>query len=176
MIKRLLTALVISLATAAPAHAMNEVERHQELWRDLESVGVTVDINPYDCLEGYDGSYESKRRVVTICQDNMGRIGVMVPWTDNDFDTLRHEAHHVVQDCADGRAYDGYLVPLMSRNTLPEFVAGALPEPQIESIVKRYRSFDSNDHEVVLELEAFAVAEVVYADVIGDKVREVCRF
>ena len=55
-----------------------------------------------------------------------------------------------------------------------QFVKEALPATQIDSIIKRYRAMDSDNHTVVLELEAFAVAKVIEADKIADKVLEAC--
>ena len=40
---------------------------------------------------------------IMICQDDRIETSDQeVEWTENDYDTLRHEAHHVVQDCMKG--------------------------------------------------------------------------
>ena len=68
--------------------------------------------HPEDCNGRIDGVYDSIRGYITICQDQGTKAFKMVGWTDNDLDTLRHEAQHVVQDCIGNRLGDGYLSPL----------------------------------------------------------------
>ena len=43
-----------------------------------------------------------------------------VQWTENDLDTLRHEAMHVLQDCSAGRVGDGLLESTMTTEFLAQ--------------------------------------------------------
>ena len=93
---------------------------------------------------------------MVICQERASANGQQVAWTAEDYDTLRHEAQHLIQDCVDkkqnGQLHPVYKDPIglakatLSSNTLAWIVGdgyGNLP-PAVQ----------------VLELEAFAVAEL----------------
>jgi len=89
------------------AKANDIVKQHQELARTIVSLGVPVSINTnIHCSPGESGSYFAAGFMV-ICQDNRTTNGKEVEWTVNDLDTLRHEAHHLIQDCAAGTIGDG---------------------------------------------------------------------
>ena len=104
--------IIISLITALSAvivpsaQASEVLDQHTDLWNDLESVGVTIYVNdPEACKHsGFDGRYISSMRRLDICQDDYAPY-TQTQWTANDLDTLRHEAHHVLQDC-NGKPYD----------------------------------------------------------------------
>ena len=43
------------------------------------------------------------RVLMVICQENrIPGVREMTSWTEEDLDTLRHESHHLVQDCRGG--------------------------------------------------------------------------
>lgn len=161
-----------TLATA-PVQA-NEIEQHQQLWDALEMVGVKVVINhPEDCDGKVDGIYDSVRGYITICQDLATDALQMVGWTDNDLDTLRHEAQHVVQDCVGDRLGDGYLAPMFrDQETREQFVIKSIGAAAAKRIVFTYRG--AGMEVVNNELEAFAVANAVNATSISDAVIELC--
>lgn len=105
---------------------------------------------------GVLGWYASYRNEMVICQERASANGQQVAWTAEDYDTLRHEAQHLIQDCVDkkqnGQLHPVYKDPIglakatLSSNTLAWIVGdgyGNLP-PAVQ----------------VLELEAFAVAEL----------------
>ena len=101
--------------TVAPVAATNtgSFDDHVHLYNTLESVGVTVLINePKYCDGRIDGSYSSRDRILNVCQDNATYMNREVDWTANDLDTLRHEAHHVIQDCYLGTLGDSQLAPI----------------------------------------------------------------
>ena len=170
MIKSLLTAalLTLSLPLSAPA---NEWDEHRQLMRSLRNVGVSVYINdPSVCSRNIDGRYWSSRRRLDVCQDNHTKPYVQVRWTQNDLDTLRHEAHHVIQDCMD-TPFDGRLRPLFSSDEQWEsFVSNAMTVDQAKHILSHYPTDKART-----ELEAFAVARTVNADVIANKLEEFCE-
>ena len=77
-------------------------------------------------------------------------------WTDNDYDTLRHEAHHVIQDCLDG--INNVQSYYFESDKLKEFVKNSLTEKQIGRIIKTTKRVGGDDNESKMELEAFRVS------------------
>ena len=92
---------------------------------------------------------------LVVCQELRDPCppGVQVSWTEEDLDTLRHEAHHLVQDCRDtylnGRLDAVYTDPI-------GLAKSWLGERRIMGILNAYS--DASDHIKVMELEAFSVA------------------
>lgn len=174
--KPFLIALATALtAVATPSVRANELlNQHQSLWEDLERVGVTIYVNdPAACRSrNFQGRYISRMRRLDVCQDNYVPY-TQTKWTANDLDTLRHEAHHVVQDC-NGEPYDAELDAIFDDNELKSFVARSLTEKQIEQIITSYRDRGADRTMILNELEAFSVARSVSADTIGDKLIEFC--
>ena len=58
-------------------------------------------INPDRCdTEKAYGWYWAAANELVVCQENKIKgSNAQVEWTEEDYDTLRHEAHHLVQDC-----------------------------------------------------------------------------
>ena len=74
-------------------------------------------------------------------------------WTEEDLDTLRHEVHHLVQDCIerslDCDLYSVYQNPIrLGQETIGE--------NGMVAVSKAYAY--AADHIIVMELEAFSVA------------------
>ena len=174
-IKTFIATLVLGVSTIAPVHAQNNHDDHRRLWNTLQSIGITTILNePTQCNDQVSGAYGSSAGILIVCQDNSKSAYSVSEWTQNDYDTLRHEAHHVVQDCADNRIGDNNLVPLFSGEELEEFVSNVLTDEQVDRIVKEYRSYGVSDDVVIAEIEAFAVARSVSADAIANKLIEFC--
>jgi len=88
------------------ATANTIAEQHRYLARTIVSIGIPVTMNTkHHCPPGESGSYFPAGFMV-ICQDHHTGNGKEVQWTANDYDTLRHEAHHLLQDCAAGSIGD----------------------------------------------------------------------
>ena len=176
MFKSIVTSLAIVVGSFAPAHAGNTIGDHRYLMSSLLNSNVNVLINPRECdsEDGFDGAYHSITRTLTVCQDNAKQYNVMVPWTDNDLDTLRHEAHHVVQDCYAGDAFDGRFRTMFQGQEHEDFVSTALSWNEIKGIVKGYAKNGADKEEIMLELEAFSVADSVDASNIAAAVSTVC--
>jgi len=128
-------------------------EEHTQLARAVASTGVKVLINPPICQQkDAFGWYDARNSMLVVCQEN-AKGTKMVVWTQEDLDTLRHEAHHVVQDCMDN-ALDG---ELESVYVSPErLVRAYLSNEQVVSILEIYED-ESKDRQIH-ELEAFSVA------------------
>ena len=170
-----LAATLLAASTALPAQA-GIMEDHEFLWNAIGRVGVERRINdPTECKDGYDGFYiqQASGPMMVICQTNATKPYTQVAWTANDLDTLRHEAHHIVQDCAAGRINDLRTAPIFNKQELISFVRGSgYTNAQLQSI---WNSYSHKSEAVqIREIEAFAVARSVDARTIGNKVLEFC--
>ena len=180
-----LTASAPVIASPAnPTSDPNHFQRHVELVQALEEVGVNVYFNHPTChqpqLGKISGYYMSQSKTMVICQDN-ARIGQEgVPFTANDLDTIRHEAQHVIQDCADGignsRLHNMFpVVPTQGELSLQEFVtASGLSEASLLRIFSDYSAMGFNKETIALEFEAFAVAHAVPAATIAEVLKSEC--
>ncbi len=177
MFHRLLTALA-ALALSPVAVFADVYEDHNVLYNSLEQVGVTLRVNNPDlCGDNWGGGhYNSLYRTMVICQDgySQAKAGERVMWTANDMDTLRHEAHHVVQDCLLGSLGDNELAPLYTEASQWKQFVGQMPQERIDYIIKNYRDMGANDRILYLELEAFAAADHVSALTIANAVVQSC--
>ena len=164
--------------SVSPVSANELLEQHNQLWSSLQQVGITMSINsPIHCKGDKMGAYYYNSGLMVICQEQSTTMnGEQVEWTAEDLDTLRHESHHVVQDCVAGEIADGSLSTLFDNpDEWKEFVRGGLSETAIEGIIKTYSTGDNNGV-VARELEAFSVASSVSADTIANKVIEMCSY
>ena len=169
-----IAATATAVLTGSPGLA-NEMKEHERLWNTLQSHGVTTILNsPAYCDSETAGSYSSGAGVLFVCQENAKVPYKEVSWTDYDLDTLRHEAHHVVQDCLAGGLGDGRYDTLFSSDDLTEFVTNALNEDEIDWVIKTYASQGASEDIIIQELEAFAAAKSVSAGTIADAVNNTC--
>lgn len=153
-------------------------EDHVELWNTVQGVGVRLYLNPAQCFEGdlsdADGFYiSSGRGYLVVCQDNATQAGQVVHWTDNDYDTLRHEVVHLIQDCKDGRG-DGSLETILTQEELSEFAVQVLGEDVINAIIEAYAKRGADRNTIINEIEAFAMARAIPADKIAEGVKAYC--
>ena len=155
----LATVGIAALPFEAVARTRSNHSHHYELAETLVNTGIRLRINPNACDERENtyGWYRPSTSEVVICQENK-IVGSTkeVQWTEEDYDTLRHEAHHVVQDCMragrrDGRLGAVYESPLNIGKTI-------LGTNNMEAIGEAYRSEGASAHTVVMEIEAFSVA------------------
>ena len=170
--KALLSALLLS-TTSTPSLAADESESHVRLGETLSQF-VDYRINPQECWEQDNvyGYYWSEGRQLVVCQTSMSKPDVLMPWSSADYDTLRHEAHHLIQDCIEGEQGDNMARPLKSGEELNSFVAGVLDDETVIRIKVVYS--DRSREDVVMEIEAFAVASSMDADTISETIISVC--
>jgi hypothetical protein len=174
-----LKSLLIAGMLMIPAIFSNQVkadEKHQYLATTIRSLGVPVTINTkIHCPPGESGSYFTAGFMV-ICQDNRREEGVEVQWTENDLDTLRHESHHLIQDCAAGGIGDKEMSLFFnSKEELIEFLSNSgYTEQQLQEIATHYQKQGVDGYDLLMELEAFAVARSIPANLIADKIKEYC--
>jgi len=156
----LISALAL-VATTAP-QALAESRRsnyglHVRLGRVVRSTGIDYKINPKACWqkEGVMGYYWAYKNEFVVCQEGKQQVGVEEVWSEEDLDTLRHEAQHLVQDCMDGER-QGALSAVYK--DVPALVKNTLSDRAIKGIIKAYS--EKSDHIIMMELEAFSVAAI----------------
>lgn len=164
----LLGSVFASPVGATPANDF--LNSHVRLAEAIEANGVDFVIDHPLCKEygGIDGFYNGTTLAVCLHPRSNGE------WTANDYDTLRHEAQHMVQDCmGDGQADFIFT----GRSTIFEDVERAalilgLTSDDIDRIRKGYAHLDEKG--INHEIEAFAVAHGVDAGTIADAVHNLC--
>ena len=152
------------LAVLSPAKAMargqSNFQDHIRLAQAAEATGVRVKINPDRCdTEKAYGWYWAVANELVICQENKIKgSNKEVRWTEEDLDTLRHEAHHLVQDCMARANRDGHLGAVYQEPI--ELGFKVLGRDRAIRIAKAYAENGANEHIQIMEIEAFAVAEM----------------
>ena len=97
---RVAAAALALLTFSTPAMADNSFSAHEALVGTISNIGVDVYLNPSQVCDGIiNGAYISGQSALVVCQDNATPGGGQAEWTENDLDTLRHEAQHLIQDC-----------------------------------------------------------------------------
>ena len=180
--KKFLTSVIAGASvifTPGSALAGNTYEDHVDLFNALNGVGIIVSINSkLHCRSGIDGSYHTRTGMLIVCQDNGVAGGPQVTWTENDLDTLRHEAHHVVQDCNEGTIADGLMDNLFyEEQELIDFIAeSSLSAEDLKNLISSLEEDGLSSPSILIEVEAYIVAKDIEASSIANKVREFCTF
>jgi len=168
------SAIGLSLLTI-PGVSAKMNSSHDELKRALNDVGVEVFLNETKLCNGSkSGMYSPDYDAIVICQDDRIETSDQeVEWTENDYDTLRHESQHVVQDCMEG--IDNNKMSLFFSDEIEylEFVIMGLTKSEFFQIVEAYRPL--GDDVLLNELEAFVVAKSVKPDTIAKAIRGICK-
>ena len=186
MFKQLASVVLAASAAFAPQAALaNDIQtlkggfrhldrEHQVLVEAILSTGTNVQVNVGDnCNSGNDGVYRPQDGILAICQDKAPQPHwYEVQWTNNDLDTLRHEAVHLLQDCAAGDGTGGYSRHWFGEEERVDFVTDALSQRQIKWIFEAYA--DQSDFAIEAELEAFAVAKVIEPSLIAKAITDTC--
>ena len=151
---------VAALATCAfgtKAEARSSHQAHVDLSKAVQRAGITVYVNHEICDETDSyGMYIPSHSSIVICQEDRVRGSrSTVAWTEEDYDTLRHEVHHVVQDCMDS-TYDGELGSVYKDPIA--FGVHTLGKDRAIHIAELYERNGASEHIQVMEIEAFAVA------------------
>ena len=170
-----LATLAAVCALTSPVKATGTHEDHVQLWSALQSAGVTTQINR-DCDGGYLGYYSLQTGVLQICQTGRSVLGSrQVDWSEEDYDTLRHEAVHVLQDCLAGGIMDGQMGFVFDESKRTDFVVNALTNNQIMKVIKMYSNHGASEDVIKRELEAFAIAAVISPLDIAQSINTHCK-
>ena len=143
---------------------------HWDLLEAVKASGVTLSLNPKSCEPNVSGYYYVGLKRLVICQDHRDPTSNReVRWTDNDLNTIRHEVHHIIQDYELGYLGDHRLGRYFEDDDVYlTFVTSSLTPQQIKDITMWYSNGENDDHQIELELEAFAAAEVVSPSLMRD--------
>lgn len=157
----------------------NEFEEHNKLWKTLQDVGVITVINHLthcNDIKKKDGIYYPYAGLLVICQDKMVKgSSKQFAWTENDYNTLRHEAQHVVQDCAAGSLADGKTRPLFNKKDFQDFIKlTSYTEEMVNELYQRLKNKGVSDDIIAEEIEAYVVSVVIDASSIEKKIIEFC--
>ena len=187
-IKALLSALLVgssltASAVAAPTYNEREtIDAHISLLNTMDDMGINIQVNnPNICLNEKDtsGMWVGANRLFVVCQEAIRKspnpvyTGEIFVASDDDLDTIRHEAHHVLQDCMDG-TIDGALEHYLNPTALKDFLE-YYPDDMEQGIIDLYRSYNTPERVVMLELEAWAVADMVPAEMIEEALIRECK-
>jgi len=153
-----LAALTTVVGLAPTAEARSNFNDHVALWEAAQATGVRTLINPDRCdTEKAYGWYWAAANELVICQEGKIRgSNKQVEWTEEDYDTLRHEVHHLVQDCMARENRDGLLGAVYNRPI--ELGYKVLGYDRANRIAELYAKNGASGHIQVMEIEAFAVA------------------
>ena len=157
ILKSVALATLAAVATATPGLARSSHSDHVALSQAVQRAGIDVYVNAEPCDEGNSyGMYIPAHSAIVICQENRTRgVRQVVAWTEEDYDTLRHEVHHVVQDCMDS-TYNGVLGSVYKEPV--RFGVSVLGKQRAIRIANLYAENGASEHIQVMEIEAFAVA------------------
>jgi len=153
-----------SASLASPEQASvpeGSLDAHAVLVQAIEAQGVDFIVNHEFCDENPNvmGFYSSKAAVLVVCNDRFERgVNEDPQWTANDLDTLRHEAQHLIQDCMVGGLQDQRLHPVY-RDPIG-LAYGVLGSERMEGINSLYRQNGADNATILLEWEAFSVAQM----------------
>ncbi len=174
-----LRALLLSaLLLAGPAQARSLPDDHDQLLTTMNSNGVRVYVNypPVVCTQGtIDGMYTVLDDIprLVVCQDNydLGDDFSVVEWTENDLDTIRHEAFHAIQDCMMGTNNDNVLDTVFVSTAE---VVMHLGVERAQRIYVTYAQRGADEKTIKLELEAFYAASYMSAGEIEQTYKKYC--
>lgn len=169
-----LTATLTAPLAKAGTFDHDDLGAHAQLLRTVEQTGVQVFINDEYCNTGdFNGLYSSQAGVLLVCQDNAQVYNNRsVAWTANDLDTIRHEVHHLVQDCSAGGRGNGRLDTVYSDpNRLANETLGVNAK---NSIMSHYAANGADAHTLQLEIEAFSVAANTTVQLLENDVESYC--
>ena len=147
-----------SVAFPLDVSANSHWNAHVELAKTIEEAGIDFQLNPPECNRESNtyGWYYAAGKQLVVCQVNVKHHDWNeVPWTAEDLDTLRHEAHHLVQDCMDGELQGRLNTVYEDWDDLAKQELGYVT---IGHILETYS--DLPQLRQVMEIEAFAVAEM----------------
>ena len=161
MIKSIISALALT-AIVAPQASANTFDRHNHLIDMVKATGVEFKINPTECdtmnAMGWFMTYRNGHQEMVICQENKIKGSTrQVRWTAEDLDTIRHEAHHLTQDCMDG-SRNGALGAVYKRPI--ELGYRVMGQAKTNWVAESYAENGASGHIQVMEIEAFAVAQM----------------
>ena len=152
-----LAVLAATSISASPAKAASNHADHVALANAVKAAGVSIYVNPEVCWERDSyGFYISSIKALVVCQEGKTQPDVVGVWSEEDYDTLRHEAQHMIQDCMVGTLADDQLGSVYREPV--NLAKHTFSMQEIRNIIAAYPN--ASEHVLVLELEAFSVAAI----------------
>jgi len=154
-----LSAVLLSFLQPAFANVPfdNLPNEYKPLYSAINGAGVELKFSDsHQTCKGSEGLYLRDKAIILVCSSGFPN------WSPNSLDTLRHEAHHVLQDCRAGDGVGGNIGLFFSSIAdLQAFIHSSLSMPKIDQIVNSYTAVNTPPRVILLELEAFAAANTV---------------
>jgi len=163
--KKLLTAALAALTVCMPVKAAVDPNT-DDLIRTLQSDGIQVSFNSSRCKPGLHGSYRFRPsngyRLMTICSG--------MEFDAQDHSTVRHEAIHAIQHCANKNRGTNYNTPLL--NDPVRFQQEVFSKLYVKEIEGIQRIYDRTEWQI--EYEAFLYERTMTAAQISELFEKVC--
>ena len=162
--------IAISLLAVTPSSAGQLLDpSHRTIINATQRTGVRYEVNPTDCQRDVDGFYTGDRLVV--CQDYGSRGTSERKWTNNDLDTLRHEATHLAQDCRDG------VIDMMIDAPSDAKVDAMIDRMGADNALKIWTDYHNRKlymEGILIEFEAFHNARFLTPEAIATEINTYC--
>jgi len=165
--------MVMGLGAPVMADERLDPNAHMQLLNTVQSLGITVHVDHKVYCRGNHGAYGSVSQLFIVCRGSEKTR--VVEWSENDLDTIRHEAHHVLQDCLNGKLGDGEFSNAFTPEQLRTFVQNTIGFDVASDIVNTYRKNNVSEEMLLSEVEAFAVASAISPLLIEDKIKKFCQ-
>ena len=169
-----LTGLAIFGFASAAFAGTSDHDAHVRLAEAIKDVGVRFYVNPDQCDDTPAlGWYQGMGPMLVVCQEKHLSTTVedQVEWTEEDYDTLRHEAVHLVQDCMDGKLNQQLQAYTKDPKKTVLDVLGPEAMVRIQGI---YAMEDQAQHVVRMEWEAFSIASLNKPDAQVNMIKTFC--
>lgn len=173
-----LTGLAIFGFASAAFAKTSDHDAHVRLAQAVSDAGVEIYVNDDYCHRDHGegtlyGFYSGEHRVMLICPENAEKGQADVEWTEEDYDTLRHEAVHLVQDCMDGELN----AELQAFTKDPAQTGLELLGPRrMAAIQSTYMERGQSQHIVRMEWEAFGIASLNVPDAQVGAIETFCSY
>lgn len=170
--RHFLTAALLAttmLGSVSPALAISDATaaQHNELISALTEVGIKVYTDGAVCHKRpLSGFYHSPSKSLVLCNNGSREM------TEENLDTLRHEAIHAIQDCKNGIQGDRILHRVLKPGTVQSLAQKH--GINLDRIKTVYKSHGASQEVIQLEYEAFTGAAGLSAPTIASALRAMC--
>jgi len=155
-------------ASLMGAPAVATTHPTEELVAEIESRGVPVAFHGPECSQGFNGVYYPTANEMVVCSPLPPHM-----MSNETKETLYHETVHMIQDCHGGGLHTSDLAYLVDNAQLSQLIAMSGIDP--EAIADAYREhMNATDHVIRLELEAWAMQELVTEELLIEALEQVC--
>lgn len=164
----LLATTIFVIASPTPTISDATAAQHNALTDALAKAGIKLYLDADICrtTTGLAGYYHSPSKSLVLCNKGSKQM------TEENLDTLRHEAIHAIQDCKNGVQGDRILQPVLKPGVARNLASQHGID--LERIRQVYSSRNVDQAVINLEYEAFAAAAGMSANTIATALRTTC--